>query len=204
MPDVRSICATCGHTYEWHDARTARRLLGEEPGIERACYRVVGNAACRCAGFAPSGEAAVPAPFQTGSDRLLKNLALTTLLVVLGIGLLYAYRAQTPQAPAVPVTRAVEEVRAGQVRRVTITGTTATLDLRDGTRQRTTIADTKDEVLAPAIAEYNRTHPSDKVGLDYETPSSTLATIASVLLSLLPVILVGAFLLYLFRQRTSR
>ena len=42
-------------------------------------------------------------------------VALLVLVVVLGLGLLYAYRAQTPAVPTVPVTQAVQEIQQGRV-----------------------------------------------------------------------------------------
>src|SRR3989454_6045534 len=108
MFDLHAICATCGHTYEWHDRDAMRSRQRDDPGIERPCYREVGGAACRCGGFRDSGELAMPAGASAGRrrpNRILMNGVLTLLLVVMGLALLYAYRSQTPSVPAVALTQ---------------------------------------------------------------------------------------------------
>src|SRR5206468_11088574 len=100
MFDLRAICATCGHTYEWHDRDAMRSRQRDDPGIERPCYREVGGAACRCGGFRGWGELAMPASgdrqMRPAANRLVTNAVLTLLLVVLGLALLYAYRCRRP------------------------------------------------------------------------------------------------------------
>src|SRR2546425_11047780 len=118
MTDLRAICATCGHTYEWHDRDAMRSRQRSDPGIERPCYREVGGAACRCGGFRDSGEVAAPVGAdrrtRPAANRLATNAVLTLLLVVMGLALLYAYRSQTPSAPQVSLTQAIQDVQAGE------------------------------------------------------------------------------------------
>jgi FtsH-like protein len=203
----RAICATCGHTHEWHDRDEARSLLGVEPGIERPCYREVGGAPCRCGGFRDSGESAVPAgaarPPVASSTRLFQNAALTLLLVIMGLALLYAYRSQTPSIPTVSVTQAIQDVQAGRVRSVVIRGSDATLELANGTRERTTVPQ-PDDVFAKAILEYNAANPTQRIDLRYETEAQTLPVVGAVLLSLLPVFLIGGFFYYMMLRARDR
>src|SRR2546430_16723492 len=103
MTDLRAICDTCGHTYEWHDRDVLRSRQRSDPGIERPCYREVGGAACRCGGFRDSGERAMPIvagrQMRTGPNRLVLNAGITLLLVVMGLWPLCEYRAETPSIP---------------------------------------------------------------------------------------------------------
>src|SRR5712691_4709806 len=140
MTDLRALCATCGHTYEWHDRDAMRSRQRADPGIERPCYREVGGAACRCGGFRDSGEFAAP----VGGDRrtrpvasrLVTNAVLTFLLIlVMGLALLYAYRSQTPSVPQVSLTQAIQDVQAGKIKSVTVVGNKATLEFRNGTQK---------------------------------------------------------------------
>src|SRR5688572_10335219 len=133
--------------------------MRDELPIDRPCYREVGGAACRCGGFRESGEiaAAAGAGRQTrGSNRVLLNSLLTLALVLMGFALLYAYRSQTPSVPSVPLTQAIEDVQAGRVRAVTIVGDQATLELRNGTKEQTTLPE-QDQIFARAINDYNNT-----------------------------------------------
>ncbi|HEY6958162.1 MAG TPA: ATP-dependent metallopeptidase FtsH/Yme1/Tma family protein, partial [Candidatus Limnocylindria bacterium] len=118
----------------------------------------------------------------------------------MGLALLYAYRSQTPAVQSVPITQAVDEVNAGKVNKVTVVGNKATLELKDTSKQQTTLDANQDTVLAPAITDYNKQNPTNKVALDYQTESATFSVIGSILLSLLPVLLIGGFFFYMMRQ----
>jgi cell division protease FtsH len=117
----------------------------------------------------------------------------------MGLALLYAYRSQTPQVQIVPITAAIQDVQAGRVKTVTIVGNSATLELSSGSREQSTIQE-PDEVFAKAILDYNATNPAQKVDLKYEKDSQTLSVVGSIVLSLLPVLLIGGFFFYMMRQ----
>ena len=204
MLEARAICDTCGHTRDWHDRDAVRARLRTDPPIERPCYREVGGAPCRCGGFRESGSFAVPAGSQ-GSlgaaprSRVLQSGILTLLLVVMGLALLYAYRSQTPTVPDVDLTQALRDINAGQVRAVTIAGSKATLELRNGLTERTTVAQ-PDTILARAITEYNAANPSQTIELRYTSESQPVSVIESIILSLLPVLLIGGFFYYVMMK----
>ena len=125
----------------------------------------------------------------------MRLIAVAMLAVVLGLGLLYAYRSQTPAIPTVPITQAVQEVQAGRVKTVTESGDRATLDLSDGTREQTHIPDNaKTDPLADAVTAYNNANPTRQVVLKFEEQNAAWSVIGSVLLSLLPLALVALFI----------
>jgi hypothetical protein len=199
--DTRAICEVCGHTRQWHDRVGARPLLAAEPGIERPCYREVGGAACRCGGFRESGEIAVSRVVPRAPRDAVHGaqvVALVLVLVVFGLLLLYAYRSQTPNVITVPMTAAIQDVQAGRVRSVTIVDSAATLELANGSRERTTVAQ-PDEVFAKAILDYNATSPAQKVDLRYVKEDQTLPVIGGILLSLLPFALIVVLLFLMLR-----
>lgn len=203
MADPQALCLTCGHPFEWHDRARATAKLRAEPPFERACYRDVRGVACPCDAFRDSGQSISAWRQRSPGQRLLQNALLTLLLVVMGLALLYAYRSQTPALPQVAVTQAVQEIQSGRVRSVVVSGPTAVLALKDGQREQTTVAE-PDNVLANAITAYNAAHPSDQVELRYEPASQPLGVIGSVLLSLLPVLLIGGFFYYSIVQARRR
>jgi hypothetical protein len=206
-----SLCAACGHVARWHDGEYARRERRDPGLIDRPCYYATppADAACPCRGFEDSGDIAVRrvggSAYSTwgGGGSITRAALLLFLFVVLGLALLYAYRSQTPAVPSVPVTQAIQEVQAGQVRRVTISGTTATIELTSGQKQRTTVAE-RDDVLQRAVIDYNTANPTRQIDLRYEETSQTLSVIGSILLSLLPVVLIGALFLYLLSAARRR
>ena len=174
MRDARAICEACGHTRDWHDRDAVRARIHSDPSVERPCYREIGGAPCRCDGFRDSGTIAVSA--LSGATRgispglaIMRVAALGLLLVVLGLGLLYAYRSQTPSVPQVDVNRALQDINAGRIRAVIISGDEATLEFRDSPshREQTTLPEV-DSLLGPAVARYNAAHPSQPIEVRYE------------------------------------
>jgi hypothetical protein len=204
MRDPRSICAECGHVQSFHDRAASRALPNADLTSERNCYREVGGAPCRCSGFRDSGEVAIAAAGQPPAGRSpLTAALLAVVLVVMGLALLYAYRSQSPAVPSVALSQAIQEISAGQVAKVTIIGNTATLDLRSGDRHRTTLSQ-PDTIFQKTLADYNTANPSRQIIIDYQQESASFAVIGSIFLSLLPVLLLGAFFTYLFRRSVSR
>ena len=204
MREPRAICDTCGHTRDWHDRDAVRARLRTDPPIERPCYREVGGAPCRCGGFRESGSFAVPAGSQgalrpAARSRLLQSGILTLLLVVMGFLLLYAYRSQTPAVPEVDVTRALADINSGQVRAVTIAGSKATLVFKTGATERTTVPQ-PDTIVGRAVADYNAAHPSQPIELTYESDAQPVSVVGSIILSLLPVLLIGGFFYYVMMR----
>jgi ATP-dependent Zn protease len=142
----------------------------------------------------------------SGSDFAIVRVGiLALLLVVLGLGLLYAYRSQTPSIPQVSITQAVQDITAGRVSAVTIAGNRATLEFRDAPshKEQTMLAE-PDTVLAKAVSDYNAANPSRAVALTYQQESQPIGVAGSILLSLLPVLLIGGFFAYLMMRARRR
>jgi hypothetical protein len=203
---MRAICDTCGHTSEWHDRESVRARLRSDLPVERPCYREIGGAPCRCNGFRESGTFAAPAgstaargPAQ-GFD-VFRVGVLTLLLIVTALGLLYAYRSQTPSIPEVSVTQAVFDISSGRVAAVTIAGNRATLEFRDvaSYKEQTTLPE-PDTILAKAVSDYNAANPSKAVALTYQQEGQTIGVVGSIVLSLLPVLLIGGSFYYLMMR----
>ena len=120
-------------------------------------------------------------------------VALLVLVVVLGLGLLYAYRAQTPAVPTVPLTQAVQEIQQGRVLEVVIEENRATLGLSDGSRQSTTLPDPSTALpLEQAVVAYNQSNPSRPVTLRSERSTPFPAVVVGPLLGLLPLVVLVA------------
>ena len=118
----------------------------------------------------------------------------------MGVALLYAYRAQDAPTTEIPITDAIQKVEQGQVREIILTGDEATLILSDGQTRNQTTLPADDQSLMETVRAYNQTHPNNRVELRVEQQSATLGLIGSVLLSLLPVLLIGGFFIYMMRQ----
>lgn len=121
----------------------------------------------------------------------------------MGLALLYAYRSQTPSVTPIVYSDAVQKINAGQVRKVTIVSGKATLELQNNEKQQMNLPE-RPETFQKLLDEYNAANPTRPIVLEYQSDTSGFQVIASILLSLLPVLLLGAFFLYLTSRLRSR
>jgi len=133
-------------------------------------------------------------------NRIVKNGILTLVLVVMGLALLFAYRSQGTAATVVDLSEAKSKIQAGQVSTVAIQGSTATLTLNDTTTKLQAKLPERDESFVQTLDAYNQANPSRAVKYRIEESSQTLGFVGSLLLSLLPVLLIGGFFIYMMRQ----
>ena len=119
-------------------------------------------------------------------------VAAVLLLLVLGIGLLYAYRSQSPAVATIGYSAALAAVHEGKVRSVAIEGGQATLTFVDGARQQANVPD-NGQVLVQTISEYNRTNPAHPIDVTMNNGSGP--GFAPVLIGLLPMLLLIALVL---------
>ncbi|HTH71144.1 MAG TPA: ATP-dependent zinc metalloprotease FtsH [Candidatus Saccharimonadales bacterium] len=119
----------------------------------------------------------------------------------MGVALLYAYRAQSPSATVASYDKAITEIRSGQVTAVTLNTDTATINKVDKTSETVNIGTNDGGAFQKVIVDYNATQPpSSQVTINIARDSPTFGIIGSVLLSLLPVLLIGGFFVYMMRQ----
>jgi ATP-dependent Zn protease len=146
-----------------------------------------------------------PEPQGSAATTLIRAAALALLLLLAGIALLYAYRAQSPSAQVVSYDRAVSEIQSGQVRAVTITTDGATIEKTDGSRESSTTGSTDAGALEKVVVNYNATQSDDKkISLTIQKDSQTFGIVGPIVLSLLPVLMIGAFFIYMMRQAMRR
>jgi hypothetical protein len=135
---------------------------------------------------------APPSPISPVAGLLRVFLVLIALFVI-GLGLLYAYRSQTPAVPSVALAQVLSDVQGGRVRAVTIEGNQATVVLTDGRTERTTIPE-PDTVLAQAVMARNQADPPHVIELRVTPGSSDFSVVGSIFLSLLPLLLLVALI----------
>ena len=121
----------------------------------------------------------------------------------MGLALLYAYRSQTPSVTPVNYTEAVREINAGQVKKVTILPNKATLELQNGDKQQLSLPD-RPEAFQKVLDDHNTANPSRAITIEYQQEGAGFSVIFSILLSLLPVLVLGASFLDLTSRLRSR
>src|SRR5207253_1584961 len=123
------------------------------------------------------------------------------LTVPMGVALLYAYRTQSPSASIASYDKAISEIRGGQVKSVTLNTDTATINKLDNTTETVNIGTNDGGAFQKIVVDYNATQaPTSTVTINIGKDSQTFGIIGSVLLSLLPVLLIGGFFVYMMRQ----
>src|SRR5438046_6824113 len=120
----------------------------------------------------------------------------------MGLALLYAYRSQTQPVAEVDVSQAQQDVNASRIKSVTIVANKATLQFKDNdTHKEQTTVPEPDTILSKTVQDYNATHlASDQVALKFQENNNSLSIVGSIVLSLLPVLLIGGFFFYMMRQ----
>jgi cell division protease FtsH len=119
----------------------------------------------------------------------------------MGLALLYAYRSQSPSVQEVSITQAIQDINNGKIKTITVTGNKATLEFRaaGGQKELAQLPD-QDQSLLKTVNDYNAANPSQTIDLKYQPESATLSVVGSIILSLLPVLLIGGFFFYMMRQ----
>ena len=143
-----------------------------------------------------TGSGQIPlAPPSPGNQvsSIVRLLLVLIVLFVVGIGLLYAYRAQTPAVPEVSLSQALTELQQGRVRAVTIEGNRATFILIDGRTEQTPVPLPPD-LLVRAVAERNQADPAHPTELRFSQTSPDFSVGSSILLSLLPLLVIVALI----------
>jgi hypothetical protein len=143
-----------------------------------------------------TGSGQIPlAPPSHGSPAasLLRVLLALIAVFVIGLGLLYAYRAQTPALPSVSLAQILSEIQNGRVRAVTIEGNRATVVLTDGRTEQTTVPN--GDLVVRAVAERNQADPAHPTELRFSQTSPDYSVASSIVVSFLPLLVLLALIL---------
>jgi hypothetical protein len=152
-------------------------------------------------GSTGSGQIPLAPPPSNQVPAILRLLLVLVVLFVVGLGSLYAYRAQTPAVPTVSLAQVLTEIQEGRVRAVTIEGNRATVVLADGRTEQTTLPGPDagpgqvGAVLSRAVTDRNQADPAHQIALRFTQTSPEFSVGSSILLSILPLLLLVALIL---------
>ena len=126
-----------------------------------------------------------------GTANARTPLVILVLILFAGPLLLYAYRSQTPAIQTIGPVEVIDQIRGGSVREVIVEGDRVTVTRGDGSRLNTIPGD-QGGALVNAVTDYNRANPGRPIALRYESPMQLAPTAMNLVLSLLPILLLGA------------
>jgi hypothetical protein len=145
-------------------------------------------------GSTGSGQIPLPPPSPGRQVPVFLRVLIALIAVfVIGLGLLYAYRSQTPAVPAASLAQVLSEIRDGHVRAVTIEGKRATIVLTDGRTEQTTVPN--GDLVARAVFDRNQAEPARQIELRLTQASPDFSVVSSILLSVVPLLLLVALIL---------
>jgi putative oligomerization/nucleic acid binding protein len=146
-------------------------------------------------GSTGSGQIPLAPPSSRGQIPLVLRVLLALIaLFVIGLGLLYAYRSQTPAVPTASLAQVLSEIQDGRVRAVTIEGNRATVVLTDGRTEQTTVPN--GDLIVRAVSDRNQADPAHQIELRLTQPSQEFSLALSILLSLWPLLMLVALILF--------
>jgi len=179
-------------------------LVGDEPLSLGAVFDLLRGAfdahihpelaAPSLVGSTGSGQIPLAPPSQgSPATSILRLLLVLVALFVLGLGLLYAYRSQTPAVPSVSIAKVLSDIQDGRVRAVTIEGSRATVVLTDGPTEQATVP--YGDLVVRAVADRNQADPSHQIELRFSQTSPDFSVVGSIFLSVLPLLVLVALIL---------
>lgn len=138
-------------------------------------------------------------PFRSGGmsskngKRGFRNFGFIALLILFGLIIFAAY-AQPSTLKTVPFTQVVDEASKGQYQKIEVKGNELTITKKG--EESATLKSFKD----PAASLKEEGLDTKKVEISYKAESSTGSTLASIGISLLPVLIIVAVLFFMLRS----
>jgi cell division protease FtsH len=127
-----------------------------------------------------------------------KNIILILIIVFLGITIYSFSSPKKDEVKQVPINQLVSEVKNNEVKKINVDGQTLNIVLKDGQKQTTT----KEE--SASLTELFKDQGVDLAGIDIEVKNSSSNQLWYTFLSgILPVILIGLILFFMFKSAAA-
>lgn len=125
--------------------------------------------------------------------RGFRNFGFIALIILFGLIIFAAY-SQPSSLKEIPFTQAITEANEGQYQKIEVKGNEMLITEKG--EESATLKSYKD----PAASLQEEGLDQTKVEVSYEAESSTGSTLATIAISLLPVLLIGALLFFMLRS----
>lgn len=140
-----------------------------------------------------SNKKAFRGGMKNNGKKGFRNVGFVALLILFGLIIFAAY-AQPSSLKTIPFTQVVGEANQGQYQKIEVKGNELTITKKG--EESPTLKSFKD----PAASLKEEGLNTDTVEISYKSESSTGSLLASIGISLLPVLLIGALLFFMLRS----
>ncbi|MDP9272412.1 MAG: ATP-dependent zinc metalloprotease FtsH [Chloroflexota bacterium] len=139
------------------------------------------------------------------SSRLVRNSVVLVVLAVFGLALLWTYIVDNNPTAPYTYSQLLKDSAAGKVKSVEQDGTKLTVAFTDGSPAQTSTAPATGNVdvqadICAAAGEPNKAQCANKITYNPVEESAAGSIFTTLLISLLPVLLIGAFIFFMMRQ----
>ena len=139
------------------------------------------------------------------SSRLVRNSVVLVVLAVFGLALLWTYIVDNNPTPAYTYSQMLADAKAGRVKSVTQDGTKLTVQVTNSDTPKSVVVpdigniDVQQDVCT-AAGTPNKGDCVANIGFAAVEASAAGSIITTLLLSIFPVLLIGAFIFFMMRQ----
>jgi cell division protease FtsH len=139
------------------------------------------------------------------SSRLVRNSVVLVVLAVFGLALLWTYIVDNNPTTPYTYSQLLKDAQDGKIKSVEQDGTKLTVAFRDGSPAQTSTAPATGNVdvqedICTAAGTPNKAQCADKITYNPVEESAAGSIFTTLLISLLPVLLIGAFIFFMMRQ----
>lgn len=138
-----------------------------------------------------------------GNPRSIRNSLIYALLLVgLAIFFVITFTRNSDSAPAIDISQVAQKARAGEVKRITVNGEDLQVDLNDSSKVRSRKEDSGSVVETLrnlGVPETSFGSGPNQIQINVKAPS-VWANIAPILASVLPILLLAGFFIFILRQ----
>jgi cell division protease FtsH len=132
-------------------------------------------------------------------EKMIKNLAYALLAFLLISGIFILYSGPEKKPIDITLSELVTQINDGKVKQVTVEENVLTIDLQDGTQEKTNKE--SEGSLTESLSNYGVDKDKLKnIKIEIKSPSSSSFWMEAILPFLIPFILIGVFIWFMLRQ----
>ncbi len=136
---------------------------------------------------------------KTGMKKLITNLFLALIILLIISGIFTLYSGPFEESERISFSTLVNQINQGEVEKITIEENDLSIELKDGSKKKS--YKESDASLTQSLINYGVSQESlNKIKIDIKQPSGLAVWAINVLPFFLPLLIIGFFLWFMFKQ----